>query len=138
MAKKNKVMVDACVLLDIFNDDDQWYSWSSTKLFELSKSGDLVINTVIFTEIALNFDSCETLEQTLSQLNIQILDIPLPVAFNVSRIFKQYRKNKGTKNTAMPDFYIGAHATYLQSPLVTRDTAQFNTYQPQLVLIHPQ
>ena len=57
-------MVDSCVLLDILNDDDHWYAWSSNILFEMSKEYNLVINTIIFTEIAFNFDSCEQLEET--------------------------------------------------------------------------
>lgn len=131
-------MVDACVLLDVFNDDGQWYQWSADKLIELSKTHNLVINTVIFTELALNFDSCKELELTLSQMGIRILDIPLTVAFNASKIFKKFRKNRGSKTAAMPDFYIAAHAAYLKIPLATRDSSRFKAYQPGLVLIYPQ
>lgn len=130
-------MVDSCVLLDIFNDDDHWYAWSSNILFEMSKKYNLVINTIIFTEIAFNFDTCEQLEETLKQLDIQMLDIPRAAAFNVSQLFKKYRKNKGNKKTPMPDFYIGAHASYLGAPLITRDIARFKTYQPNIQLISP-
>ncbi|MCP4433727.1 MAG: hypothetical protein GY806_22365 [Gammaproteobacteria bacterium] len=38
--------------------------------------------------------------------------------FNVSRIYKQYRKNKGNKKSPMPDFYIGEHAKHLGIPLI--------------------
>ena len=131
-------MVDSCVLLDIFNDDENWATWSSNILFELSKEHNLVINTVIFTEIAFNFDTYEQLDKTLMQLEIQTLDIPLVAAFNVSRLFKKYRKNKSNKKTPMPDFYIGAHASYLDVPLITRDTARFKTYQPNIKLISPE
>lgn len=130
-------MIDSCVLLDIFNDDECWYAWSSNILFKMSKEYKLVINTVIFTEISFNFNTCAQLEKTLLQLDIQTLDIPLEAAFNVSRIFKKYRANKGSKKAPMPDFYIGAHASYLGVPLITRDTARFKTYQPNIKLISP-
>jgi predicted nucleic acid-binding protein len=96
-----------------------------------------VINSIIFSEVSLNFDSCAALTQVLEQLGIGILDTPLPVAFQVSRTFKQYKKNKGDKKSAMPDFYIGAHAHYLQSPIITRDIAGFKTYYPDVELILP-
>ena len=131
-------MVDSYVLLDIFNDDDHWYAWSSNILFEMSKEYNLVINTIIFTEIAFNFDTCEQLEETLKQLGIHTLDIPRVAAFNVSQLFKKYRKNKGNKKTPMPDFYIGAHASFLDVPLITRDIARFKTYQPDIKLISPE
>lgn len=138
MTKKHTALVDSCVLLDIFNDDDRWYAWSSNILFEMSKDHNLVINTIIFTEIAFNFDTYEQLEETLRQLDIQTLSIPLEAAFNVSRIFKKYRKNHGSRKTPMPDFYIGAHASYLDAPLITRDIARFKTYQADIRLIVPE
>lgn len=132
------VFVDSCVLLDIFNDDERFYTWSSDILFDLSRTSQLVINIIVFTEIAFNFKSTEKLKNALGLLKIKILDIPVEVGFNVSRTFKQYRKNKGSKKIPMPDFYIGEHAKFLGASLVTRDTAKFNTYQPALKLICPQ
>lgn len=90
-----------------------------------------------FFEVAFNFDSAEALIQVLDDLGIQIRDIPLPAAFEVSRVFKRYRKNKGTKNSALPDFYIGAHAEYLSIPIVTRDVGRYKSYYPKVKLIIP-
>lgn len=134
---KPVAFVDSCVLLDIFNDDERWFEWSSTTLYDLSKEYDLVINVIVFAEIAFNFDSEQRLKDELNLLGIKVLDIPTTAAFNVSRVFKQYRKNKGDKKSAMPDFYIGEHAQCLGGPLITRDTARYKTYQPSLQLICP-
>lgn len=133
-----KAFVDACVLLDIFNEDERFCEWSIQSLNEFLKTHELVINTIIFSEISLNFESCDLLVEILSKLNIGILDIPLPVAFKVSRTFKQYKRNKGEKRSAMPDFYFGAHATFLGAPIITRDTARYKTYFPDLTLITPE
>lgn len=138
MAELPSILVDSCVLLDIFNDDPNWYDWSADTLYGLSTDHQFIINTIIFTEVAYNFDNTETLEQALKSLGITIEGIPLPAAFNVSRVFRQYRKNKGDKKSPMPDFYIGEHARHLNIPLVTRDTARFKTYQPSLTLITPE
>jgi len=135
---RDHVFVDSCVLLDIFNADKLWGECSSTILHELSGKYQLVINIVVFTEIAFNFESSTKLKNTLDLLNIEILEVPLDAAFNVSRTFKKYRKNKGDKKSPMPDFYIGEHAKALGIPLVTRDTARFKTYQPKLKLITPE
>lgn len=135
---KPSILVDSCVLLDIFNDDLNWYEWSADTLYRLSSDHQFIINTIIFTEVAYNFDSADVLESALKALGISIENIPLPAAFNVSRVFKKYRKNKGDKKSPMPDFYIGEHAKHLKIPLVTRDTARFTTYQPELTLITPE
>ena len=137
MANKEQAFVDSCVLLDVFNDDPDWCDWSSSVLFKMSKDYNLIINIIVFTEIVFNFRSSKELENQLELLSIKIIEIPTEVAFNVSRTFKRYRKNKGDKKTLMPDFYIGEHAKHLGLPLITRDTARFKTYQPTLQLISP-
>lgn len=96
-----------------------------------------MINPIIFTEIAFNFDSQELLEDTLKQLNIAIFDIPLDAAFKVSRIFREYKRRKGTKSSVMPDFYIGAHAESLGASVITRDSNRFKTYYPDVPLYTP-
>lgn len=134
---KKCVFIDSCALLDVFNADKTWGEWSSTTLHSLASENQLVINIIVFTEVAFNFDTPDKLVNTLELLNIKVLDIPVEAAFNVSRTFKEYRKNKGDKKSPMPDFYIGEHAKILGVPLVTRDTARFKTYQPNLKLITP-
>ena len=131
------LVVDSCVLLDIFNEDEQWCDWSVKMLSELSKTHRLVINPIIFTEIAFNFVSQELLEETLRQLNIAICDIPLDAAFKVSRTFREYRRRKGTKSSPMPDFYIGAHAESLGASVITRDCNRFKSYYPNVHLYSP-
>ncbi len=133
----DSLVVDSCVLLDIFNGDEQWCDWSVQMLGELSKTHRLVINPIIFTEIAFNFDSQELLEDTLRQLNITICNIPLDAAFKVSRIFREYRRRKGTKSSPMPDFYIGAHAESLGASVITRDSNRFKSYYPDVGLYSP-
>jgi len=54
-----------------------------------------------------------------------------------AKSFLEYRKNKGTKNAPLPDFFIGAHATGSSFDLITRDIKKFRTYFPQVKLIHP-
>lgn len=134
----DKIFVDACVLLDIFNDDTRFCDWSIQTLSALAKNHQLVINPIVFTEVSLNFERYETLANVLARMNIEVLEIPLQAAFNVSRVFKQYKKNKGEKKSPMPDFYIGAHAQFLGIAIITRDTARFKTYYQDVALISPK
>lgn len=131
------MLVDSCVLLDVFNDDPKWSEWSSEILYEHSKRNQLAINIIVFTEVAFNFDSRGQLEDTLAHLEIDLLTIPCAAAFEVSQVFRKYRQNKGIKKSPMPDFYIGAHAKHLNAPLITRDESRFSTYFPGLELITP-
>ena len=43
----------------------------------------------------------------------------------------------GTKDSPLPDFYIGAHSEIEGLTLVTRDAARYRTYFPGVTIICP-
>ncbi len=134
----NGVFVDSCVLLDLFTDDPNWADWSENVLEKYSKTNTLYINSIVYTEVSIGFDKIEEVETAISELGIKVLEIPREALFLTGKVFLQYRRNKGTKKSPLPDFFIGAHATVSQFELITRDSAKYNTYYPQLKLIDPK
>ena len=134
----NGVFVDSCVLLDLFTDDPNWADWSENILEKYSKTNTLYINSIVYTEVSIGFDKIEEVEEAISELGIKVLEIPREALFLTGKVFLQYRRNKGTKKSPLPDFFIGAHATVSQFNLITRDSAKYNTYYPQLKLIDPK
>ena len=134
----NGVFVDSCVLLDLFTDDPNWADWSENILDKYSQTNTLYINSIVYTELSIGFEKIEELEAALAELEIKVLEIPREALFLAGKVFLQYRRNKGTKNSPLPDFFIGAHATVSQFDLITRDSAKYTTYYPQLKLIDPK
>jgi len=59
-------------------------------------------------------------------------------AFLAGKAFVEYRRNKGTKATTLPDFFIGAHAAVAGLDLLTRDVGRYRTYFPTVTLIAPE
>lgn len=53
------------------------------------------------------------------------------------KVFLDYRRNQGPRPSALPDFFIGAHAAVAELTLLTRDTARYRTYFPTVELIAP-
>ncbi|MCB1812813.1 MAG: PIN domain-containing protein [Candidatus Competibacteraceae bacterium] len=133
----NGVLVDSCILLDLFTDDPNWAAWSQRKLEEYSQINSLYINSIIYTELSMVFQKIEELEEAINMLNLRVLEIPREALFLTGKVFLKYRKNKGTKNSPLPDFFIGAHASVSNFSLITRDTSKFTTYFPKIRLIHP-
>lgn len=134
----NGVFVDSCVLLDLFTDDPNWADWSENILEKYSKTNTLYINSIVYTEISIGFNKIEEVEEAISELGIKVLEIPREALFLTGKVFLQYRRNKGTKKSPLPDFFIGAHALVSQFNLITRDSAKYNIYYPQLKLIDPK
>ncbi|WP_375326226.1 type II toxin-antitoxin system VapC family toxin [Candidatus Tisiphia endosymbiont of Nemotelus uliginosus] len=130
------ILIDSNILLDIFTYDANWYSWSSTQLLNLSQFHELVINDYIYTEISVGFEKIEELEEVLDT-NCKMVPIPKEALFLAGKAFMHYKENNGKKNSVLPDFFIGAHASILNIPLLTRDIARYKTYFPQLHLISP-
>jgi len=133
----NGAMVDSCVLLDVLTEDPVWFAWSSEALTARADRGLLVINSIIYAEVSIGFERIEDLEAVLPERFVVLRPIPREAAFLAGKVFLQYRRRGGTRTAPLPDFLIGAHALVANMPLVTRDTARFRTYFPNVELIEP-
>ncbi len=134
----NGILIDSCVLLDLFTNDPNWADWSENILDRYSQTNTLYINSIIYTEVSIGFNKIEEVEKPLTELDIKVLEIPREALFLTGKVFLKYRKNKGTKTAPLPDFFIGSHATVSKFDLITRDRAKYKTYFPQIKLIHPE
>ncbi len=133
----NGVLVDSCVLLDLFTNDPLWADWSEKVLDKYSQTNTLYINSIIYTEVSIGFNKIEELEDALFQMGVKVVEIPREALFLTGKVFLKYRRNKGTKTSPLPDFFIGAHASVAMFGLITRDVAKYKTYFPHLPLIKP-
>jgi len=134
---ESSVLVDSNVLLDVLEEDENWYEWSSTQLQKAADSSTLIINPIIYAEISVGFKLIEELEAALPMDFFQRKPIPYEAAFLAGKCFIRYRKLGGTKHAPLPDFFIGAHAAISGLTLLTRDAARYRTYFPSLKLITP-
>jgi predicted nucleic acid-binding protein len=132
------ILVDSNIILDVFLDDPNWADWSESKLEKFSSITKLFINPVVYTEVSVGFKRIEELESALNRADLQMLEIPKEALFLAGKAFLKYRKNRGTKRSPLPDFYIGAHAAILEMDLITRDESRYRTYFPTIKLISPR
>ena len=133
----NGILIDSCILLDLFTNDPKWGDWSENILGKYSQTNTLYINSIVYTEISIGFEKIEELEKAIYQLGIKVLEIPREALFLTGKAFLKYRRSKGTKNSPLPDFFIGAHASVAKFSLITRDVAKYKTYFPQIDLVTP-
>lgn len=134
----NGILIDSCVLLDLFTDDPTWANWSEKILDKYSQTNTLYINSIIYTEVSIGFNKIEEVERAISKCRtINVIEIPREALFLAGKVFLKYKSNRGTKTSTLPDFFIGAHASISEFNLITRDIARYKTYFPSLKLIHP-
>lgn len=132
-----EVLVDSNVILDVATEDPQWGEWSSGQLATLAEDHILVINPIIYSEVSVGFDRIEDLEEALPAELFRREGLPWEAAFLAGKCFLRYRRSRGKRRSPLPDFYIGAHASVLGIPLLTRDTTRYRSYFPRLRLIAP-
>lgn len=78
----NGVLIDSCVLLDLFTNDPNWADWSEHILGQYSASNTLYINAMIYTEIAIVFKTIEEVDCALAQIPVKVLEMPRVLIFS--------------------------------------------------------
>ena len=132
------IFVDTNVLLDVVTDDETFAEWSIAQLESAALQGDLLINDSVYAELSVGYREKERLDAFIEAAGLRHEMIPRDALFLAGKAFSSYRRSKGTKQNVLPDFFIGAHATVLSVPLLTRDGRRYRTYFPSLELICPE
>lgn len=137
MGSETVTLVDTNVLLDVVTDDPTWGAWSVQALAEAFDTGAVAINSIIYAEMSVRYDSIEALDAALPTSILRREDLPYAAGFLAGKAFQRYRRRGGVRRSPLADFYIGAHAAVLGYRLLTRDEARYRTYYPKLTLITP-
>ena len=132
------ILIDTNVLLDVATDDPVWADWSRQQLDAAALRDRLAINPTIYAELSGGFTTIEQLDAMLVAADIGMTEVPRPALFLAGQIFKSYRRRGGLRTSVLPDFFIGAHASVLGAPLITRDAQRYRTYFPTIELVAPQ
>jgi predicted nucleic acid-binding protein len=131
------ILFDTNVLLDIATADATWLRWSEGQVRDALSRGSILINPVIYAELAPAFATQSDLDRWLDPAVFQRLPLPYAAGWSAAQAFVKYRRAGGTKSSPLPDFYIGAHAEAEGLTLVTRDATRYRTYFPGVALITP-
>jgi len=131
------IIVDTNVLIDVTTEDPVWADWSSSALAHAQETSIVVINSIVYAELAAGFPTIEALDDSLPADLYRREPVPFPAAFLAGRCFADYRRRGGSRSGVLPDFFIGAHAAVSGYRLLTRDPRRYRTYFPALELITP-
>lgn len=130
------ILVDSCVLIDVFESHADWKEWSLEALNNCKSEG-LRINAVVYAEVAPSFKSASQFDSTLAELDLIYSDINPAATWRAAQGYQRYRQNKRAQKMILPDFYIGAQAEVMRWAILTRDQSRFRTYFPNVRLIAP-
>jgi predicted nucleic acid-binding protein len=107
-------------------------------LARAADSGSIVINQVVYAELAAGFETTEALHAMLDREQFSREWLPWDAAFAAGLAFWNYRRRGGKRSSPLPDFFIGAHAAVRGYTLLTRDRGYYASYFPTLNIISPE
>jgi len=131
------ILFDTNVLLDIATADPTWLGWSEAQLRAAAAQGPILINPIVYAELAPAFTTQADLDGWLDPAIFGRLPLPYPAGWLAAQAFLKYRCAGGVRSSPLPDFYIGGHAEAEGLTLVTRDATRYRTYFPRVSLITP-
>ena len=135
---KTSTLVDTNVLIDVLGPDSDTRQWSADILAACRGEGPLVINTVVWSELAPLVASEVALQRIAEQLECNPEMIPWKAAFLAGKAHMLYRRSGGVRERTLPDFMIGAHALVGGHRVLTRDAGKYRSYFPEVEVISPE
>ncbi|MBI5207514.1 MAG: PIN domain-containing protein [Candidatus Firestonebacteria bacterium] len=151
--------IDTNILLDILTKDKKFYESSKKSLDECLSSGALIINEIVYAELATQFENMEMLDRFIKETQISFVPSSLKALKEAAKTWNEYlkRKNKSIqcpkcgkqvqlfceycslpiiiRQHIISDFLIGAHAKIHSDRLLTRDRGYYRIYFNALSLL---
>jgi predicted nucleic acid-binding protein len=134
---KTSTLIDTNILIDVWGPASPATPWASTALVRCKRDGELLVNPIVWSEIAPLIDGEARLDGFASELGIRKEPLPWSGSYHAGIVHGRYRRSGGSRERTLPDFLIGAHAVASGSRLLTRDASRYRTYFPELQIIAP-
>lgn len=131
------ILCDSNVLLDVLVDDPRWAAWSLAQLETWAHRGPVIVNPVIYAELAAGYGTVEALDADLEAMGLRFEEIPREALFLAAKAHLLYRQRGGLRAGVLADFFVGAHAAVRRLPLLTRDARRYRACYPTVELVTP-
>ena len=151
--------VDTNILLDVLIPEAPFGTASQQSLDTALQQGTLVLNEVVYAELAAHFPTLEELARFLADTSMRLVPSQPAALARAGRAWAAYARQRGTgflcpmcgrvqqlscqqcgtalrsRQHLVSDFLIGAHAAVQADRLLTRDRGYYHTYFPELRLV---
>jgi predicted nucleic acid-binding protein len=130
-------LVDTNIFIDLLTRNPEWFEATRLAFERRMALGAIVIVDAVFAELAAGFASETDCSDFLDALGVEHSQMSRQALWRAGRAFRDYRMRGGAKTNVLADFFIGAHASVLGAPILTRDLGRYRTYFPEVELVGP-
>lgn len=131
-------LVDSNVLIDVWGSPSPTRIWSVDALVSCRAEGALVINPIVWSELAPSAADEASLKALLDRFGFEREPMSWRAAFAAGKAHSLYRRAGGPRERTLPDFLVGAHAASEGYRILTRDPARYRSYFPDVELVTPE
>lgn len=131
-------VVDTNILIDMLGPDRPQRNWSFNALKRCLEEGELVLNPIVWSELATSPLSELELNLAFGWLRMRREPLSYEAAFVAGKAHYAYRRAGGLRERTLPDFLVGAQAEARGHRLLTRDAARYRSYFPALDILSPE
>ncbi len=132
-----RTAVDSSVLLDVILDAPRFADRSEAALRGAATAGALVVGECVLAEITPALGP-ERVDEFVTDWGIEFVPSTRQSSVLAGEMFAAYlRRRRGSTVRVLPDFLIGAHATFAAERLLARDRGYYRDYFRNLVVIEP-
>ncbi|TIL44855.1 type II toxin-antitoxin system VapC family toxin [Mesorhizobium sp.] len=135
---KISTLIDTNVLIDVWGPAGRDTKWSASAITQCRRDGALVVNTIVWSELAPLIATELALRKAVETLKMERELLPWEAAFLAGVTHSRYRRAGGLRERTPPVFFIGAHAVVAGHRLLTRDAARYRRYFPDLDILSPE
>jgi predicted nucleic acid-binding protein len=129
--------IDTKVLLDVLIPNADFCDRSTDAIQDSAAAGSLVICDLVYAELCVHFRRQPECDDFLEAGEIRVESLTRVAHFRASRVWRDYRKQGGSRTRILADFLVGAHAELQASRLLTRERGFYRKLFPTLKLIDP-
>lgn len=134
---KTSTLIDTNILIDVWGPAGGTTLWAYAALIRCKGEGMLMVNPIVWSEIAPLMEDEEQLDGFGAELGIRKEPLPWTGSFQAGLAHGRYRRSGGSRERTLPDFLIGAHALIGGHRLLTRDASRYRAHFPGLEIVSP-
>jgi len=129
--------IDTNVLLDVLLPNDDFCDAAMAAIEESVTAGSLVVCDIVYAELCVHFSAQQDCDDFLAANQIRVETLTRASQFAASRVWREYRRQGGSRARILADFMVGAHAQLQATRLLSRDRGFYKKLFPSLKLVDP-